>query len=237
MKKRMIGLLILSLLMFSACTGSHHAVTHTPATAQHNYQKKVTVKHTNKKRIQKTKKQKTKEKVAKKDEIQEKLNKQQNESKEKATIAKQQQEEKQAEVNQKTAEAKTLVIQAEITPIRENYNAAQAAVKAIPNSNQELSTRLAAIERIINTNEATEKAKIEREKQQENATSTAQQATQAVNSTNDVNTGNQQSIIGNSKTKIYHMPGQAGYHMNGNNVVIFHSEQEAQAAGYRKSLR
>ncbi|WP_423342641.1 hypothetical protein [Melissococcus plutonius] len=33
------------------------------------------------------------------------------------------------------------------------------------------------------------------------------------------------------------MPGQAGYHMNGNNVVIFHSEQEAQAAGYRKSLR
>ncbi len=30
----MIGLLILSLLMFSACTGSHHAVTHTPATAE-----------------------------------------------------------------------------------------------------------------------------------------------------------------------------------------------------------
>ncbi|MCH4057737.1 MAG: hypothetical protein LKE89_07425 [Lactobacillaceae bacterium] len=44
-------------------------------------------------------------------------------------------------------------------------------------------------------------------------------------------------IIGNSRSKIYHVPGQAGYHMSSANTVYFNSEQEAQNAGYRKALR
>ncbi|MDN6636460.1 MAG: DNA-entry nuclease, partial [Lacticaseibacillus paracasei] len=45
------------------------------------------------------------------------------------------------------------------------------------------------------------------------------------------------TIIGNSRSKIYHVPGQAGYHMNSANAVYFNSEADAQAAGYRKALR
>lgn len=44
-------------------------------------------------------------------------------------------------------------------------------------------------------------------------------------------------IVGNSRSKIYHTPDQQGYHMNSANAVYFNSEAEAQATGYRKSLR
>ena len=50
-------------------------------------------------------------------------------------------------------------------------------------------------------------------------------------------TKDQGAIIGNSKSKIYHLPGQAGYHMNSSNAVYFDSEEQAIAAGYRKSKR
>lgn len=56
----------------------------------------------------------------------------------------------------------------------------------------------------------------------------------------DLNTADanaQGAIVGNSRSKIYHVPGQQGYHMNSENAVYFNSEAEAQAAGYRKSLR
>lgn len=53
----------------------------------------------------------------------------------------------------------------------------------------------------------------------------------------DLTTGQQGKIIGNVNSKIYHVPGQAGYHMNSANAVYFNSEAEAQAAGYRKSKR
>ncbi|WP_125767384.1 sunset domain-containing protein [Lapidilactobacillus wuchangensis] len=53
----------------------------------------------------------------------------------------------------------------------------------------------------------------------------------------DVTTGQAGQIIGNSRSKIYHVPGQAGYHMSSANTVYFNSEQEAQARGYRKALR
>lgn len=68
-----------------------------------------------------------------------------------------------------------------------------------------------------------------------------QQATQpqqqAPAKSGDLYTGNQGTIIGNSRSKIYHVPGQAGYHMNSANAVYFNSEADAQAAGYRKALR
>lgn len=53
----------------------------------------------------------------------------------------------------------------------------------------------------------------------------------------DLYTGNQGTIVGNSNSKIYHVPGQAGYHMNSANAVYFNSEQDAINAGYRKAKR
>ena len=46
-------------------------------------------------------------------------------------------------------------------------------------------------------------------------------------------------IRGNSKSKIYHCPGQAAYDEMGDSphLVIFHSEQDAIDAGYRKAKR
>lgn len=44
-------------------------------------------------------------------------------------------------------------------------------------------------------------------------------------------------IIGNRRSKIYHVPGQAGYWLNSSNAVYFKTEREAINAGYRKSLR
>ena len=53
----------------------------------------------------------------------------------------------------------------------------------------------------------------------------------------DLYTGTQGTIVGNSRSKIYHVPGQDGYHMNAANAVYFHTEAEASSAGYRKALR
>ncbi|EAL9807217.1 DNA-entry nuclease [Campylobacter jejuni] len=44
-------------------------------------------------------------------------------------------------------------------------------------------------------------------------------------------------IVGNKNTHRYHVPGQADYRMNSDNVVYFNTEEEAQANGYKKSLR
>lgn len=44
-------------------------------------------------------------------------------------------------------------------------------------------------------------------------------------------------IIGNRNSKIYHVPGQAGYRLNVANAVYFKSEQQAIRAGYRRSRR
>ncbi len=53
----------------------------------------------------------------------------------------------------------------------------------------------------------------------------------------DLNTGSKQMIIGNVNSHIYHVPGQAGYHMNAQNAVYFKTESQAQASGYRKAKR
>ena len=53
----------------------------------------------------------------------------------------------------------------------------------------------------------------------------------------DMNTAQTGKIVGNHNSKIYHVPGQAGYRMNSANAVYFNTEVEAKAAGYRKSLR
>ena len=52
-----------------------------------------------------------------------------------------------------------------------------------------------------------------------------------------VYTGNSNKIIGNARTRKYHVPGQAGYNMNSENAVYFDSEEEAQATGFVRSKR
>lgn len=62
-----------------------------------------------------------------------------------------------------------------------------------------------------------------------------------VEETTSENTTSEETIEirGNKNSKIYHMPGQDSYEemADSKNLVIFHSEQEAQAAGYRKAKR
>lgn len=53
----------------------------------------------------------------------------------------------------------------------------------------------------------------------------------------DMDTADSGKIVGNKNTKIYHVPGQAGYRMNSANAVYFNSEQDAINAGYRKAKR
>ncbi len=56
----------------------------------------------------------------------------------------------------------------------------------------------------------------------------------------DMNTADanaQGTIVGNSRSMIYHVPGQRGYRMNSSNAVYFNTEAETQAAGYRKAYR
>jgi len=43
------------------------------------------------------------------------------------------------------------------------------------------------------------------------------------------------SIIGNSDSKIYHVPGQRGYNIKAYHTVYFNTEQDAINAGYRKA--
>jgi len=45
------------------------------------------------------------------------------------------------------------------------------------------------------------------------------------------------TIVGNTRSRIYHVPGQRGYHISGANQITFTTEAAAQAAGYRRSLR
>lgn len=93
-----------------------------------------------------------------------------------------------------------------------------------------------------------ERARQEKEAQKKQAQQSAAQEAQTSNNTGnsgnsngighrDMNTADTQTIVGNRKSKIYHVPGQAGYRMNSANAVYFSSESEAQAAGYRKALR
>lgn len=44
-------------------------------------------------------------------------------------------------------------------------------------------------------------------------------------------------IVGNSESKIYHLPWQHNYKIKSTNIVYFNSEQDAINAGYQKSKR
>lgn len=69
------------------------------------------------------------------------------------------------------------------------------------------------------------------------AAAAAQQTQTAQSQRGDMNTAGTGTIVGNVNSKIYHVPGQAGYRMNSANAVHFNTEQDAINAGYRKALR
>ena len=96
------------------------------------------------------------------------------------------------------------------------------------------------------TNTTYVKPVVESESSSEISSSSSSEESSAVNtgtsSTAPSNNGDMRTdqagmIVGNARSKIYHTPDQQGYHMNSANAVYFNSEAEAQAAGYRKSLR
>ena len=93
------------------------------------------------------------------------------------------------------------------------------------------------------TNKAFVKPVIESESSLSSSSSSADEESTSSSSTststaNDMKTDQANGmIVGNANSKIYHTPDQQGYHMNPANAVYFNTEAEAQAAGYRKSLR
>lgn len=83
-------------------------------------------------------------------------------------------------------------------------------------------------------------AQAQAEQAQANDNANNSQAGNAPVNNGDMNTADanaQGTIVGNSRSMIYHVPGQRGYRMNSENAVYFSTEAEAQAAGYRRSLR
>jgi len=96
------------------------------------------------------------------------------------------------------------------------------------------------------TNTTYVKPVVESESASETSSSSSSEESSSVNmsssSTAPSNNGDMKTdqagvIVGNARSKIYHTPDQQSYHMNSANAVYFNSEAEAQAAGYRKSLR
>ncbi|MBT9053782.1 hypothetical protein BTJ27_06120 [Lactobacillus delbrueckii subsp. bulgaricus] len=57
-------------------------------------------------------------------------------------------------------------------------------------------------------------------------------AKKSTSSKKKIKTSTTGRIVGNRRSKIYHVPGQAGYHMNSANAVYFRTETEAKRAGY-----
>lgn len=95
----------------------------------------------------------------------------------------------------------------------------------------------------VNSRQESESKQAKKEVQQSSVAS--QSSTQVSNSTSadktskqgDLDTTTKKRIIGNKNSRIYHVPGQAGYHMNSQNAVYFQTEAQAQSAGYRKAKR
>ncbi|CAJ1176476.1 hypothetical protein FD33_GL001233 [Companilactobacillus paralimentarius DSM 13238 = JCM 10415] len=71
--------------------------------------------------------------------------------------------------------------------------------------------------------------------QQQQQQSQQAQSQQSTSQQGDMNTAETGTIIGNSRSHIYHVPGQRGYNMNSSNAVRFNTEQDAINAGYRRS--
>lgn len=139
-----------------------------------------------------------------------------NKKKARAKVLKQEQKNKQAEYDK---------LKQQLDDYQEKEEAEQARKKAEAAAKKEAKAR---------QKEAEEQ---QRATQRQEANTTSSSNSSDSSNQGDLYTGNQGTIVGNSNSKIYHVPGQAGYHMNSANAVYFNSEQDAINAGYRKAKR
>nr|WP_249641416.1 hypothetical protein [Enterococcus lactis] len=167
-------------------------------------------------------------------------------SKEQEQIEKKKEEEKQkaekAALEKKVTEAESALSQAEANPTKENYATASAAIQALPENKQELTSRLAAIDSTIKAKEAEE----ERKKQEEIARQQAEQAQQEAIAQQQAEQAQQQAAAEqasqqaqaaapeqNNEQTVYVTPTGSKYHTHkcGNGTYTPATLSEAQARG------
>ncbi|EPI23002.1 MAG: hypothetical protein E6X16_04135 [Enterococcus faecium] len=164
----------------------------------------------------------------------------------KEQIEKKKEEEKQkaekAALEKKVTEAESALSQAEANPTKENYATASAAIQALPENKQELTSRLAAIDSTIKAKEAEE----ERKKQEEIARQQAEQAQQEAIAQQQAEQARQQAAAEqasqqaqaaapeqNNEQTVYVTPTGSKYHTHkcGNGTYTPATLSEAQARG------
>ena len=155
-------------------------------------------------------------------------------SKEQEQIEKKKEEKQKAEkatLEKKVTEAESALSQAEANPTKENYATASAAIQALPENKQELTSRLAAIDSTIKAKEAEE----ERKKQEEIARQQAEQAQQEAIAQQQAEQARQQSAAPeqNNEQTVYVTPTGSKYHTHkcGNGTYTPATLSEAQARG------
>lgn len=166
-------------------------------------------------------------------------------SKEQEQIEKKKEEEKQkaekAALEKKVTEAESALSQAEANPTKENYATASAAIQALPENKQELTSRLAAIDSTIKAKEAEE----ERKKQEEIARQQAEQAQQEAIAQQQAEQARQEAAEQasqqaqaaapeqNNEQTVYVTPTGSKYHTHkcGNGTYTPATLSEAQARG------
>ncbi len=142
----------------------------------------------------------------------------------------------------KVTEAESALSQAEANPTKENYATASAAIQALPENKQELTSRLAAIDSTIKAKEAEE----ERKKQEEIARQQAEQAQQEAIAQQQAEQARQQAAAEqasqqaqaaapeqNNEQTVYVTPTGSKYHTHkcGNGTYTPATLSEAQARG------
>ena len=154
-------------------------------------------------------------------------------SKEQEQIEKKKEEEKQkaekAALEKKVTEAESALSQAEANPTKENYATASAAIQALPENKQELTSRLAAIDSTIKAKEAEE----ERKKQEEIARQQAEQAQQQAAAEQASQQAQAAAPEQNNEQTVYVTPTGSKYHTHkcGNGTYTPATLSEAQARG------
>lgn len=147
-----------------------------------------------------------------------------------------------AKLESKTLADRATKQDAEYASVKSASSSATAASKRAASSS---AVRAASAKRAASSSVARARAAASKSASARKSAATRQSSThraaattgRTVTNRGDMNTGNSKRIVGNKNSKIYHVPGQAGYRMNSANAVYFASEAAAKAAGYRKALR
>ena len=106
---------------------------------------------------------------------------------------------------------------------KKEHQALLAKQKKLQKQNHKLAVKKTAVKKQV----AADQKQAEQEQ--------ADQAATTHHNQGDMNTAQSGQIVGNSRSHIYHVPGQRGYKMNSSNAVYFKTEQDAINAGYRKA--